>query len=44
MIRSALIGHLGGRPAKGCVYKPLSLVSLGVGSRVTRGENVLWVC
>jgi hypothetical protein len=23
---------------------PLSLVSLGVGSRVTRGKNVLWVC
>ena len=23
---------------------PLSLVSLGVGSRVARGGNVLWVC
>jgi len=23
---------------------PLSLVLIGVGLRVTRGENVLWVC
>jgi hypothetical protein len=28
-----------------CAMKaPLSLVSFGVGSRVTRGKNVLWVC